>query len=67
LEKTADMLILIHEGKIIFERSKDELLDTFRIVKGNGAWLNDQNRPLIKNPQSIRLTVFRELQITSQK
>jgi ABC-2 type transport system ATP-binding protein len=49
LEKTADMLILIHEGKIIFERSKDELLDTFRIVKGNGAWLNDQNRTLIKN------------------
>ena len=49
LEKIADMLILINEGKIIFERSKDELLDTFRIVKGNGEWLNDQNRPLIKN------------------
>lgn len=49
LEKTADMLILVHEGKIIFERSKDELLDTFRIVKGNDAWLNDQNRKLIKN------------------
>lgn len=49
LEKTADMLILIHEGKILFERSKDELLDSFRIVKGNGDWLDDQNRPLIKN------------------
>ena len=49
LEKTADILILIHEGKILFERSKDELLDTFRIVKGSEAWLNDQNRAYIQN------------------
>lgn len=49
LEKIADVLILIDKGKIIFERSKDELLDTFRIVKGNGEWLDDQNRSLIKN------------------
>ena len=49
LEKTADMLILIHEGKILFRKNKDELLDRFRIVKGNGIWLNDQNRKLIRN------------------
>ena len=30
------------------QQSKDDLLDTFRIVKGNVALLNDQNRQLIR-------------------
>ena len=48
LDKIADMLILIDGGKIILQQSKDDLLDTFRIVKGNVALLNDQNRQLIR-------------------
>lgn len=49
LEKTADLLILIHDGKIIFQRDRDALLDAYRIVRGSDAWLNDENRKLIRN------------------
>lgn len=49
LDKIADMLILIDGGKIILQQSKDDLLDTFRIVKGNAALLNEQNRQLIRD------------------
>ena len=49
LDKIADVLILIDGGKIIFQQSKDELLDMFRIVKGSAALLNDQNKNLIKS------------------
>ena len=49
LDKIADMLILIDRGKIVFQQSKDELLDSFRIVKGNMTILSDQNRKLIRH------------------
>lgn len=49
LDKIADMLIFIDEGTIIFQQNKDDLLDNYRIVKGNTALLNDQNKKLIKN------------------
>jgi ABC-2 type transport system ATP-binding protein len=49
LDKIADMLILIDRGKIIFQQGKDDLLDTFRIVKGNITVLNDRNRRLIRS------------------
>ena len=43
------MLIFIDEGTIIFQQNKDDLLDNYRIVKGNTALLNDQNKKFIKN------------------
>ena len=49
LDKVADVLILIDGGKIVFQQSKDELLDSFRIVKGSAAILNDRNKRLIRN------------------
>lgn len=49
LDKVSDVLILIDGGKIIFQQGKDDLLDTFRIVKGSAALLNDQNKKLIRN------------------
>ena len=49
LDKVADMLILIDGGKIIFQQSKDDLLDKFRIVKGNTDLLNNQSIKLIKS------------------
>ena len=49
LDKIADMLIFIDEGTIIFQQNKDDLLDNYRIVKGNTALLNDQNKKFIKN------------------
>ncbi len=51
LDKIADLLILIDRGKIIFQRSRDELLDAFRLVKGNVASLNDRNRQLFQRLQ----------------
>ena len=46
--KSRTCSFLIDGGKIILQQSKDDLLDTFRIVKGNVALLNDQNRQLIR-------------------
>ena len=59
----ADMLILIDGGKIIFQQSKDDLLDTFRIVKGNTVLLNDQNRKLIR---SLKVSSYGFTGITDQ-
>lgn len=33
LEKVADYIVFIHEGRIIFELSKDEMLEKFAVVK----------------------------------
>ena len=55
LDKVADILILIDGGKIIFQQSKDDLLDTFRIVKGNAALLSEQNR---KHIESLKITPY---------
>ena len=63
LDKIADMLILIDGGKIIFQRDKDDLLDTFRTVKGNTAALNDKNKRLIRG---LRVSAFGFTGITDQ-
>ena len=63
LDKIADMLILIDGGTIIFQQSKDDLLDTFRIVKGNTVLLNDQNRKLIR---SLKVSSYGFTGITDQ-
>lgn len=63
LDKIADMLILINGGKIIFQRNKDDLLDTFRTVKGNTTALNDQNKKLIRG---LRVSAFGFTGITDQ-
>lgn len=49
LDKVADMLILIHDGKISFEMDKDTLLDSHRLVKGDNKLLIDQNENLFLN------------------
>lgn len=36
LDKAADMLVMIDNGKILFEEDKDILLETHRLVKGKG-------------------------------
>lgn len=52
LDKVADMLILIHDGNILFEKDKDDLLDNNRIVKGDVKTLNEENRKLFLNIQT---------------
>ena len=41
LDQSADMLIMIHAGTILFEENKDALLEKFRIVKGDVKLLPD--------------------------
>lgn len=52
LDKVADMLILIHDGKILLEQGKDTLLDNYRLVKGDNKALNGENRKLFLNIQT---------------
>ncbi len=63
LDKIADMLIMINNGRIIFQEEKDFLLDTYRIVKGDMKALTDDVRKLFL---SITETAFGFTGITRQ-
>ena len=49
LDKIADMLIMIDDGKIVFQEEKDQLLDSYRIVKGSTDKLDDNTRKMFLN------------------
>ena len=63
LDKVADMLIMIHGGRIIFQNEKDFLLDTYRIVKGDAKALTDDVRKLFL---SLSETAFGFTGVTKQ-
>ena len=63
LDKIADMLIMINNGRILFQEEKDILLDTYRIVKGDRNALTDDVRKLFLN---ISETAFGFTGITKQ-
>lgn len=44
LDKVADQIIMIHQGKILFDENKENLIDNHALVKGDKVWLNSQNR-----------------------
>ena len=46
MEQIADRLILIDNGRILFQEKKDTLLETYRIVKGDNSLLNAESRKL---------------------
>lgn len=46
LDKIADVLIMIDNGRIVFEEEKDALLDAYRIVKGDARALTEAARGL---------------------
>lgn len=46
LDKVADMLILIHDGQILFQEEKDALLERHVLVKGARRDLNEGNRDM---------------------
>ena len=52
LDKVADVIILIHDGRIIFEQEKDYLFGNYRVVNGDIDTLNSENRQLFLNIQS---------------
>ncbi len=45
LEKCADYVTYIKDGKIVASREKDEFLGAYRIVKGTGEQLTEELRP----------------------
>lgn len=49
LEKTADILIMIDDGQIVFQEEKDQLLDDYRIIKGSTDKLNADIRKYFLN------------------
>lgn len=49
LEKIADMLIMIDDGRIVFQEEKDELLDGYRMIKGSTQKLNAETRKYFLN------------------
>ncbi len=49
LEKIADMLIMIDSGEIVFQEEKDQLLDSYRIIKGSTEKLNTDTRKYFLN------------------
>lgn len=46
LDKIADMLILIDDGKIVFDEEKDALLDIHARVKGDNQFITEETRKL---------------------
>lgn len=49
LDKIADMLILLHNGKILLNENKDTLLDSHRLIKGDPQDLSPEIRRLLFN------------------
>lgn len=41
LDKTADYITLLHNGEVLFSTAKDELLDSYTIIKGDKKLLNE--------------------------
>lgn len=44
LEKVADYIVFLHEGKVIFSKPKDELLDKYGIIKCGAAQFEQLDR-----------------------
>lgn len=49
LDKVADEIVMIHEGKILFQEEKDSLLDKHALVKGDKKWLDQNTRGFFLN------------------
>lgn len=44
LDRIADFITFIHDGKLVFSRPKDEVLEEYRIIKGGNDILDDEVR-----------------------
>ena len=68
LEKIADYITFINKGKVVFSKSKDEILESYRIIKGGNNLLDMDTRKkfiglretkvgfegLVENPQKLK-------------
>ena len=62
LDKIADMLIMIDSGQIVFQEEKDQLLDSYRIIKGSAEKLNSDTRKIVSLHRRSSHLILRELQ-----
>lgn len=46
LDRAADYVLFLHEGQVLFHREKDQLFDTYAIVKGDSRLLDDDVRQM---------------------
>jgi ABC-2 type transport system ATP-binding protein len=44
LERTADFITFLHEGRVVFSAAKDEILERWAVVKGGLELLTEDNR-----------------------
>ncbi len=72
-KKIADYITFINKGEIVFSKTKDEVLETYAIVKGGTNLLNKNNRKqfiglretsvgfeaLIDNTEEIKKTIWK--------
>ncbi|HGH1672322.1 ABC transporter ATP-binding protein [Bacillus thuringiensis] len=49
LDKIADMIILIDDGKILVNDEKDMLIDSHALIKGSNRFINEQTKTLFLN------------------
>jgi len=48
LERIADYITFIHDGRIVFSKAKDEVLEKWAVVKGGNDLLNEDSRTFFK-------------------
>lgn len=56
LERIADYITYVHRGELVFSRSRDEILDTYGIVKGDKELLNGEGQTAAL--QGIRVNAY---------
>jgi ABC-2 type transport system ATP-binding protein len=66
LEKIADYITLIDNGRIIFSEAKDDILDRYKIVKGPLSCLNEKGREMCVGVREMR-TGFEALSASADK
>ena len=63
LEKTADYITLIHDGALVFSLPKDDVRDSWAVIKGGSELLSPPLRPLFK---AVRETPYGVEALTSE-
>ncbi len=55
LDRIADYIVFIHEGKIVFQQSMEKIRERFHVVKGTLDFLDDDIRDLFKGIQETSI------------
>lgn len=66
LEKIADYITLIDDGRVVFSEAKDDILDRYKIVKGPLSSLDEKGREMCVGVREMR-TGFEALSTSADK